>query len=230
MTKNQWDKYADIFDRGIGDGNEMLHSKFIDPLIFKYLGKKYYSHIVDLGCGNGYLLKKLTIIAEKVTGLDYSGELLKLAKNRVKNNDKVTLIECDLSKLIALDNSSCNVLIANMLLQYIPTLKNFSKEAARVLKENGVLIIIVDHPGHFLFSRAQELSGKKDPHFITSGSYFKEEKRVKKSLWNKATLEYYHRPISDYIKPFLSYFRLEEIDENTQDGEIPRILSLMFKK
>jgi len=78
MNTNQWDKYAKIFDQGIGDGKEKLHSQYIDPLIFKYLGKKHYGHIADLGCGNGYLLNRLDKYSEKISGLDYSKSL----KNR----------------------------------------------------------------------------------------------------------------------------------------------------
>lgn len=230
MDDNQWDKYAKIFDEGIGNGDENLHKNFIDPLIFKYLENKNYDCIADLGCGNGYLLNKLSNYTDRVTGLDYSKKLIEIAKERTKSNSKVILRLSDLNKSFNIDSLSCDAIIANMVLQYLPKLDVFGKEASRVLKKDGVLIVVIDHPGHSLFLRAQALIGKEDPHFITSGSYFTIEKRTKKSLWDKAILEYYHRPISSYINSFLPYFSLVNMDEVTQDGEMPRLLGLKFIK
>lgn len=230
MTKNQWDKYARIFDDGIGEGNEDLHQNHIDPVIFDYLGGGKYETIVDAGCGNGYLLNRLSRFSNRLVGLDYSEELLNFAKSRTSGNDKVKLILADLMKKIPLEDGSSDVVIANMVLQYLPSLNVFASESHRVLKNKGLLIIIVDHPSHQLFARAQELAGKRDPHFKETGSYFESGMRMKNSLWNKAVLEYYHRPINEYVNPFLEYFRLIKIDEKTQNGEVPRLLALKFVK
>jgi predicted TPR repeat methyltransferase len=230
MTKNQWDKYAKIFDEGIGDGEEALHRDFIDPMIFNFLGSHELNTVVDAGCGNGYLCSKLAKVASKVVGLDFSEELLKAAGKRNLLNKNVTLLKADLSTALPLKDQEADVLVANMVLQYVPSLDTFSMEAGRILTDQGLLVIIVDHPGHYLFARAQELVGKKDKHFIDSGSYFAEGMRRKNSLWNKAILEYYHRPISGYIKPFTSQFRLVDIAENSQNGETPRLLGLKFIK
>ncbi|MCL4364145.1 class I SAM-dependent methyltransferase [Patescibacteria group bacterium] len=230
MVKNQWDRYAYIYERGIGQGGDTLHDNLIDPLIFKYLGNKKYQTIVDAGCGNGYLLKRLSGLADLVIGLDYSIKLLETAKRKISGNRKIKLIQTDLTKQLPLEKASVDVIIANMSLQYLPSLKVFAEECQRTLKKNGLLIVTVDHPGHFLFSRAQELAGKKDPHFIEADSYFSERKFKKNSLWGQAVLEYYHRPLKSYLNVFSRYLRLIEVDENSQDGETPRILGLLFEK
>lgn len=230
MAKNQWDKYARIFDDGIGEGNEELHQNHIDPVIFDYLDGNKYGTIVDAGCGNGYLLNRLSRFSNLLIGLDYSKELLNFAKSRTSENDKVKLILADLMKKIPLEDSSVNVVIANMVLQYLPSLNVFAAESHRILKDKGFLIVIVDHPGHQLYARAQELAGKSDPHFMETGSYFESGMRSKNSLWNKAVLDYYHRPLNEYINPFIKYFKLIKIDEKTQNGEVPRLLALKFVK
>jgi ubiquinone/menaquinone biosynthesis C-methylase UbiE len=230
MTVNQWDKYADIFDQGIGDGSENLHKNFLDPIIFGYMGNKTYGTVIDAGCGNGYLLNKLADRAENLIGLDYSPELLKKAAKRIEPHKNIRLTQADLMEKLPLEKDSADVIIANMVLQYLPSLDMFASEARRILKNKGMLIVLVDHPGHSLFARAQELAGKKNPHFLESGSYFEEGQRKKNSLWNKALLEYHHRKVGSYMNPFLKGFRLIEVVENTQDGEVPRILGLQFVK
>lgn len=230
MVKNQWDRYAKIFDKGIGDGEEDLHKNYLDPLIFKYLESKNYQNIVEVGCGNGYLLKKLSPYARNIIGLDYSSELLKAAEKRVGSNSNIKLRLSDVSNVLPIESNSVDVIVANMVLQYVPSLSVFSDEAFRILSLGGSLIIVVDHPGHFLFARAQELAGKGNSHFIDTGSYFTEGIRRKNSLWNKAVLEYYHRPLSGYINLFSELMTLKRVDEISQDDEIPRILGLKFIK
>ncbi len=230
MVKNQWDKYAEIFDQGIGNGEEDLHRNYLDPLIFAYLGKKKYRTIIDAGCGNGYLLNKLAKISVNVVGLDYSEELLKASAKRIEGNKNITLLKADLTQKLPMKSNSADAIVASMVLQYLPSLEPFVEESHRILKPGGILIVLIDHPGHYLYSRAQELIGNKDPHFLETGSYFKEGKRKKKSLWNKAILEYYHRTISGYVNPFVNRFKLMEINEVTQNKETPRILAMKFGK
>lgn len=227
---NQWDTYADLYDKGIGIHGDSLHATLIDPLIFQFLGDKKYDSILDAGCGNGYLLRTLARKAQRVVGIDASEKLLTAAVKNTKGLSNVSIVSGDLSQKLSFDSQSFDVVIANMVLQYLPSLEAFASESVRVLKRNGVLITIIDHPGHALFLRAQELAGKKNKKFLTSASYFASGKRKKKSLWDKATLEYYHRPIEEYINPFTSYFYLDTMNELTEDGEIPRILGLKWSR
>lgn len=230
MIHNQWDTYADLYDNGIGIQGDTLHTKFIDPVIFQFLGKTEYGSILDAGCGNGYLLRKLSSHARNVIGVDNSNDLLSIASKNTTGLQRVTTKYADLSKNLPFDSQSFNVIVASMVLQYLSSLHRFASESSRLLNKHGVLIVIVNHPGHALFLRAQEFAGKKNDKFITSGSYFSIGKRRKKSLWDKAILEYYHRPTEGYINLFTPYFHLDKITEVTEDGEMPRILGLKWIK
>lgn len=230
LSQNQWDKMAEIYHRGIGRRGDRLHQKYIDPLIFEFLTGVKRADILDAGCGNGYLLHGLAKYAKSMVGLDYSKRLLDFAKEHTKPLKNVLLLHANLVKNLPLKDNSFDVVIANMVLQYLPQLTTFVKEASRVLKRQGLFIVTVDHPGHQLFLRAQELKGHENKKFVDTGSYFKPEMRLKNSLWDKALLEYFHRPIMDYLNPFASLFYLERMVENSEDGECPRILGLKWIK
>lgn len=227
---NQWDTYADLYDKGIGIYGDALHTKLIDPIIFQFLGERKYDAILDAGCGNGYLLKILARKAQRIVGIDASKKLLTAAAKNTKELSNVSIVPGDIAQKLPFDSCSFDVIIANMVLQYLPSLETFASESARVLKTGGLLIVIVDHPAHALFLRAQELVGKKNEKFLTSASYFASGKRLKKSLWDKATLEYYHRPVEEYINPFTKLFSLDTMTELSEDGEIPRILGTKWVK
>ena len=227
MNIQQWNKYASLYNKGIGKSGDMLHQDLIDPIIFGFINSWKESSVLDAGCGNGYLVNKLALLAKQIVGVDASEKLLKSATSQVLHKNASFQL-ADITKKLPFGNSNFDVVIANMVIQYLPLLENFAKESSRLLKVNGKLIIIIDHPSHALFLRAQELIGKKNDKFLSSGSYFKSGLRKKKSLWDKAILEYYHRPIMEYINIFSDYFRLERMEEKTEDGEMPRILGLLW--
>lgn len=228
---NQWDTYARVFSDGIGlEGNEGLHKNLIDPLIFRYIGKYSGLKILEVGCGNGYLLRVLATQARMVVGLDSSKELLTIAKKNTCQMKNISLDHGDVTKMFPYPDKTFDIVVASMVLQYAPKLKTFAQESARVLKVGGRLIVVVDPPGRALFVRAQELAGKKSEKLLSPVSYFTAGKRLKKSLWGKATLEYYHRPTEEYINHFTPYFHLDTMNELTEDGEIPRIFGLKWSR
>jgi SAM-dependent methyltransferase len=221
--RNQWDTYADLYDQGIGKFGDELHTKSNNPLLKQFVGNVSGKTVVDLGCGNAYLYSLLSS-AKKYIGVDSAKKLV------AKTLKEATIVIGDIAKKIPLESATADIAVANMVCQYLPELDTFARESARILRKKGLLVIIVDHPAHALFIRAQELAGKTNEKFITSGSYFNAGLRKKKSLWDKAVLEYYHRPIKDYINPFTDYFHLEAMGEVSEDGEKPRILGLKWRK
>lgn len=208
---NQWDTYAELYDTGIGTNGDLLHTSLINPLIERYMGNKKYEAILDAGCGNGYLLKILAGNVQRVVGIDASEKLLSTAAKKTKGLSNASIVSGDIAQKLPFKSGSFDLVIANMVLQYLPSLDVFASESARIVKPGGSLIVIVDHPAHALFLRAQELAGKKNEKFLTSASYFTPGKRSKKSLWDKATLKYFHRPLEAYVNPFTKYFSLDSI-------------------
>jgi len=227
MDIRQWDVYASLYNKGIGKSGDKFHQGLIDPLIFDLLGDWNNLVILDAGCGNGYLANKLAPKAKRIIGVDSSRKLLQFAKNQTKTKN-VEFKLANLTGKLPLKNNVFDVVIASMVCQYLPTLNKFSSESSRVLKNKGRLIMVISHPAHALFLRAQELLGKKNAKCLTSASYFKAGKRKKRSLWNKAILQFYHRPLMDYFNKFTPNFYLRQVVEKTEDSEIPRILGLYW--
>lgn len=236
MTDNdtqptQWDTYAELFDERIGTGGDDLHARIIDPLILDYAGDTTGQSVIDLGCGNGYLAHKLAGL-NRYTGVDVSENLLTKARIRVGSIAyKVSFINADISRPMPVsEEPPHDIAILNMVLQYVEHPDGAALNAAGLLKVGGICIVILDHPAHQLFARAQELAGTPNDHFTDSTSYFETGFRTKKSLGGKATLSYYHRTIADYVRAFTPRFHLDRMDELSEDGETPRILGMKWVK
>lgn len=229
MRHNQWDQYADLVDHRIGEGGDDLHTKLIDPMILSYVGDTSGKTVVDLGCGNGYLYNKVVSPGAYI-GIDFSKKLLEKARNRTKILPSTHFIYADITKRLPLKPKSADIVVCNMVLQYVPRLDGVVSNIISILKTSGVCVVVIDHPAHTLFLRAQELAGKPNDKFLDSMSYFREGRRRKKSLWGKATLTYYHRTLASYINVFSASFRLDQASEASEDGEMPRILGLKWRK
>lgn len=221
----QWETYADLYHKGKGLAGDDLHNDLIQPILDDFLGDYSGRTILDAGCGNGFLSHQLAQTAKKVVGIDVSGKLLQYAATN-KKGENVSFKKADLTQKLSFQDSQFDIVVSVMVLQYLPQISRFASECSRILKPEGKLIVVIDHPSHALFLRAQELVGKKNEKFITSGSYFKSGLRKKHSLWNKAILQYYHRPVSFYLNSFVDRFRLVRLKETKPDNEVPRILGL----
>jgi len=223
MTKSQWDTYADLIDKNMGNSGDRLHKTIIEPIILSFIQNIKNPNVLDVGCGNGFLLRKLSLTSVSVVGIDSSDELVKKAKRQIVGIDNVSVKYSDIATQLPFHKETFDIVIASMVLQYLPNIDIFALEAYRTLKQGGILVVIIDHPSHVLFERAGELMGHKSKKFIDCGSYFEIAKKRKRSLWNQAELYFYHRPMQEYLNSFSRYFKLETMKEKTLDNEVPRI-------
>ncbi len=97
--------------------------------------------IIDIGCGEGYLLSLLPKIRQ-VIGLDISKTALVKAKELLKENLYVRLIYGDAQDLPLADNSF-NKVVCSEVFEHVPDPELVIKEIYRILKKNGVVVISV---------------------------------------------------------------------------------------
>ncbi|MEW5936994.1 MAG: class I SAM-dependent methyltransferase [Candidatus Thermoplasmatota archaeon] len=119
-------KVADIFEKGI---------------IYPEMDLRGRGLILDCGCGIGRHLWECKNREYEVVGVDFSIEMLKLAKNRVD----APLINCDATKL-PFQNCSYDAVLAVAMLYHVPSFdakKTILEEFFRVLKEDGTLVLTI---------------------------------------------------------------------------------------
>ena len=101
-------------------------------------------HILDVGCGNGYTLDKLcgNAASDHVTGLDFSEELLNIARTR--NLPNCTLVRGDVRHLPFDDQAFDYVYTERCLINILDTREQIAaiREIARVLKAGGDYLMI----------------------------------------------------------------------------------------
>ena len=85
-TRAAWDANAAVWDAKMGDeGNSfvnLLQWPVIRPLLVGDGSPTHPQRILDIACGNGLFSRRLAALGARVTALDFSEELLKLARAR----------------------------------------------------------------------------------------------------------------------------------------------------
>lgn len=97
--------------------------------------------IADLGCGTGQLAEKLAPCVRQVICVDHSAAMLKAARDRTASLDNVELRRGDLEAL-PIDEGSCDAAVLMLVLTYVPRPATALKEAARILRPGGKVVVV----------------------------------------------------------------------------------------
>ena len=137
MTEARYDGYADWYDANIGPYAEAAGRELV-ALLGAGPGR-----CLDLACGTGINLRRLTDAGWSVTGVDLSADQLRLARQRAP--DGVTLLLADATALPFAD-ASFGAVACSLLHTDVADFAAVTREAARVLRPGGRLAYVGIHP------------------------------------------------------------------------------------
>ncbi len=111
--------------------------------------------IVDAGCGTGLLIQGMVSIvgdSGQIVGIDFSNDMLDIARSRFEAVDNVTLQQGSIADL-PLDSDSFNAASCTQTLLYVDDVEKAVSELYRVLKPGGrIAILETDWRGLILHS------------------------------------------------------------------------------
>ena len=98
--------------------------------------------ILDLCCGEGHFLKDLSVFADRLIGVDFSGEMLKIANARIemKNRRRVQCLQAN-ARHTPLFSDSVHLAYCYSSLYAIPRVEDVLDECSRVLVPGGIAIL-----------------------------------------------------------------------------------------
>lgn len=137
-----WEKAAADWDERIAQ-QDTYRTHLITDALEKILPSVNGLKVLDAGCGNGYYSQWLAERGAQVFGIDGSTEMIKIAQAKYS---KIYFKVQDLTGTISEPNESYNLIVANMLLMHMDSVKVFFSESKRLLKPGGELVFSVLHP------------------------------------------------------------------------------------
>lgn len=196
---DNWDLVAKDYDRLVGETGDVYHRTYLNPAVLKILGEVGGKRVLDLACGQGYFSRLLQKKGAEVVGVDLSGKLIAIARQRNKSLKKpIEYFVSDASRLPFLENSSFDLVVSNMSFHDIKDIEGTVKECSRVLKKDGKLIFSILHP---LKDETEHLEEKERISLIVHRyNSLTEEPNL---LFKGKPVAKYHRPISYYLELLL---------------------------
>lgn len=198
-VRDFWNRVADDWRTQVGDhgdSNRLLNS---DPVLWELAGDVRGLAVLDAGCGTGYLSAKLRDQGALVTGIDFSERMVAIA--RARHTDMDFRVDC-CSALATIDDAQFDMVIANYVLMDTPDLGAAMEAFHRVLKTDGVAILVFSHPC-FPQGRATVSENGEEVCYFWSFPYF-EPRKYTDPPWAhfQSAFIWFHRPLSDYWKAF----------------------------
>lgn len=215
-NNTSWGNVANWYDNVIKD-NDSFQNMVILPNILRLLDIKNKETVLDLACGSGFFSNEFKNNGAKVIGVDISKELIDVATKNYKGVEFVVSKSDDLSFI---KNNKIDKIVIILALQNIENIKDTIKECYRVLKNNGKLFIVLNHP-IFRIPKRTSWGTDKENEIIYRRidkymSESKEKIEMNPGLKNDKFTISFHRPLQLYFKTFDNAgFYMKRIEEWT---------------
>lgn len=183
-----WSNAPRELAESFGDEGDFARQHLLNPALFALLGNVAGKHILDAGCGQGYLCRLLTRRGAIVTGVEPSRQWYTYAVEQERQQPLgITYLQMDLSVLQDM-RDSFDCVVANMVFMDIPDYKAAMHNCIVALKSGGSFIFSLVHP---CFEESASEWVKKG---------YVEVREYLQAYTAPQTYAYlFHRPLSAYI-------------------------------
>jgi ubiquinone/menaquinone biosynthesis C-methylase UbiE len=204
QTQDAYNNWAQTYD-SVNNPTRDLEAIAIRTV----LASLQVEHTVEIGCGTGKNTQWLQERCRKLTAIDFSEEMMQIAKKKIKA-DKVQFLQADITKPWNIEKA--NLITCSLVLEHIENLDFIFQQAALVLEAGGQFYLCELHP-------YKQLRGSR--------ARFEKEGEL-------LHLEYFIHHISDYFNAAQQNgFTCEQLNEwfDTENRtQTPRLISFVFRK
>ncbi len=200
------------YKKSVGVEGSFYHQQIILPNTLRLLNLKSGEKLLDLGCGQGILGRK---VENEYLGIDLSDNLIDEAKN-LDRNSKHNYVLGDICKELSVhqifDKGAMILALQNVKKPFL-VIKNFSN----LLKKGGELVLILNHPA-FRIPKHSDWEVKDNRQYRIMDNYMSTlEIPIESSPFDKKNnqISYsYHHPLSTFSEMlFDNGFFIEKIEE-----------------
>jgi ubiquinone/menaquinone biosynthesis C-methylase UbiE len=224
-----WGSVAGWYDNVV-ESDDSYQSQVILPNLVRMMDLSKGDEVIDIACGQGYFARAYHQAGAHVVGIDIGEGLIKIAQE--KSSKEIDYIVGSAEELADISNESCNKASIVLALQNIENLQKTIQSASRILRRDGKLFIVLNHPSFRIPGRSEwGFDQEKDVQFRRIDGYISEHK--KEMVMNPGahaseqikTLSF-HRPLQVYAKALfkagLAITRLEEWVSHKESEPGPR--------
>lgn len=226
-TKTSWGHVADWYDSLLKE--EGTYQKdLILPNLLRLMDIQESDRILDLACGQGFFSREFHRAGARVTGADISEEFIAMARKASPGDIDFVVTPAD--RLEHMSDSTFDKVVIVLSLQNVDNAKGVLDECRRVLKPEGHLYLVLNHPA-FRIPKASgwEWDEKTGAQYRRVDRYLSESTVKIRMHPGDRPDEYtlsFHRPLQFYFKHIckagFGVTKLEEWNSNRKSQPGPR--------
>lgn len=135
-----WARHAGWWREHFTEGADAEYTEQIVPLV---LARAHGARrVLDLGCGEGQIARRLAGEGAEVLGLDPTEALLEAARGRAGGPAYVR----GRAEAIPLAPASVDLVVMTLVLEHLDPIEPVLAEVARVLEPGGRMLVVMNHP------------------------------------------------------------------------------------
>jgi len=193
MDDDRWEQHAEWWQEAFTDGADPEYEEQILPLVDEQLAGR--TRVLDVGCGEGQLARRLAALGAQVVGIDSTASQVVEAHRRAGG---VRYARAGADRVPCRDGAFDAVVMC-LVIEHIEHIEPPIAEIARVLEPDGVFLLLLNHP---LLQTPG--SGWIDDHILEEqywrvGPYLPDDSRVEE-VAPGVELPFMHRPLYRYIR------------------------------
>ncbi|RKS77092.1 methyltransferase family protein [Actinomadura pelletieri DSM 43383] len=144
-TLERWEANADYWVKVIREGRDRYRTELTDAAVLDAIGPCAGLRVLDAGCGEGYLSRRLAGDGADVDGVDACQSLIDAA-NAYPSPPGAARFVCASVDDLPFEDDVYDLIVCNHLFSHLPDPTHALREFARVLKSGGRLILLTLHP------------------------------------------------------------------------------------
>ena len=141
-----WNQNASYWVRIIREQRDRYRNELTDAAVLQAIGPCQNMKILDAGCGEGYMCRKLADLGAQAVGIDASERLIEAARNHPGQQHASMSFEVASADSLPYADGSFDLVLCNHLLNDLPDPSDTIRELARVLRPGGRIVILMLHP------------------------------------------------------------------------------------
>lgn len=223
-----WNEVAGWYDELLKN-DDSYQAKVILPNLLRVLDLKSREQVYDIACGQGYFANVFAHVGANVVASDISKKLIETAKKDLK--EKVSFYITAAHRAQFLKDNSIDTIVIVLAIQNIENVNEVLIECNRVLKNNGRIVLVLNHPA-FRVPQGSDWYFADGVQSRIVSKYLSESKVIidmtpgEKDPKKKISTITFHRSLQYYMKLFakngFAITRLEEWISHKQSGIGPR--------
>ncbi|MFI0354913.1 class I SAM-dependent methyltransferase [Actinomadura sp. 9N407] len=170
LTRERWEANADYWVKIIRERRDRYRTELTDKAVLDAIGPCEGLRILDAGCGEGYLARRLAAMGADVVGIDAAQGLIDAARSAPATPDgaggaagsgdpaagdpvsggTVSFARASVDAM-PVEDDGFDLVVCNHLFSHLRDPSDAIREFGRVLKSGGRLVILTLHPCFYTF-------------------------------------------------------------------------------